>query len=108
MRSCERIARCPIDFMPLASGNTSAGRPVVLDTALLPHPFLPPAAKETRCDCLCPDGCAPHGNAANIAARLAAAMSLQVDEEKHIVSQQPLERQDFRREEVDPDQNVPV
>jgi hypothetical protein len=33
--------------------------------------------------------------------------SLQVDEEKHIVGQQPLERQDFRRKEVHSDQNVP-
>jgi len=28
-------------FMPLPSRNISAGRPVVLDTALLPLPFLP-------------------------------------------------------------------
>ena len=62
----------PSTFRPLASGNTSACRPVVLDTALLPRPFLPPSAKETRCDCLCPDGSSLHGNAANIAARLAA------------------------------------
>jgi hypothetical protein len=75
---CEPIARCPIDFMPLASRNTSAGRPVVLDTALLPRPFLPPSAKETRCDCLCPDGSSLHGNAANIAARLAAAKPLPI------------------------------
>ena len=34
--------------------------------------------------------------------------SLQVDEEQHIVGQQPFARQDFRREEVHPDQNVPV
>src|SRR5215468_1737005 len=34
--------------------------------------------------------------------------SLQVNEEKHIVGQQSLERQDFRREEIHPDQNVPV
>jgi hypothetical protein len=33
---------------------------------------------------------------------------VQVNEEKHMVSQQPLERQDFRREEVHPDHNVPV
>jgi hypothetical protein len=78
MRSFEPIARCPIDFMPLASGNTSAGRPVVLDTALLPRPFLPPSAKETRCDCLCPDGSSLHGNATNIAARLAAAKPLPI------------------------------
>ena len=34
--------------------------------------------------------------------------SLQVDEEQHIVGQQPLERQDFRREEVHSRQDVPV
>src|SRR5205807_3479358 len=43
------------------SYSTSAGPPVVLDTALLPGSFLPPAAKETRSDCLCLDGCAPRG-----------------------------------------------
>ena len=45
---CGPIARCPIDFMPLASRNTSAGRPVVLDTALLPRPFLPRKAMATK------------------------------------------------------------
>src|SRR5207244_7565170 len=64
-------------FMPLPSRNTSAGRPVVLDTALLPCSFLPPSAKETRSDCLCPDGCAPRGNVRYIAATLAAATILQ-------------------------------
>ena len=59
---CEPIARCPIAFMPLASRNTSAGRPVVLGTALLPSSSLSPAVKETRSDCLCLDGCAPRGN----------------------------------------------
>src|SRR5215471_19106218 len=34
--------------------------------------------------------------------------SLQVNEEKHIVGQQSLERQYFRREEIHPNQNVPV
>src|SRR5438876_10219025 len=63
--------------MPLPSRNTSAGRPVVLDTALLPCSFLPPSAKETRSDCLCPDGCAPRGNVRYIAATLAAATILQ-------------------------------
>ncbi len=63
--------------MPLPSRSTLAGPPVVLDTALLPCSFLPPAAKETRPDCLCPDGCAPHGNVRYIAARLAAATILQ-------------------------------
>ena len=67
----------PPTFMPLPSRNTSAGRPVVLDTALLPGSFLPPSAKETRSDCLCPDGSPPRGNAANIAATLAAATILQ-------------------------------
>src|SRR5215469_15556669 len=38
----------PQTFMPLPSRNTSAGRPVVLDTALLPCPFSPPSEKETR------------------------------------------------------------
>src|SRR5262249_22226860 len=52
----------PSTFMPLPSRNTSAGHPVVLDTALLPCSFLPPSAKETRSDCLCPDGCAPRGS----------------------------------------------
>ena len=47
----------PSTVMPLPSRNTSAGRPVVLDTALLPCSFLPPSAKETRSDYLCPDGC---------------------------------------------------
>src|SRR5215467_10889347 len=67
----------PSTFMPLPSRNTSAGRPVVLDTALLPGSFLPPSAKETRSDCLCPDGCAPRGNVRYIAATLAAATILQ-------------------------------
>ena len=67
----------PQTFMPLPSRNTSAGRPVVLDTALLPCPFLRPSEKETICDFPSPDGSALHGNAANIAARLAAAMTLQ-------------------------------
>src|SRR5215471_21500788 len=67
----------PSTFMPLPSRNTSAGRPVVLDTALLPCSFLPPPAKETRSDCLCPDGCAPRGNVRYIAATLAAATILQ-------------------------------
>src|SRR6266567_4587267 len=78
LRICGRepIARCPVDS-PLPSRNTSAGRPVVLDTALLPCSFLPPPAKETRSDCLCPDGCAPRGNVRYIAATLAAATILQ-------------------------------
>ena len=59
---CEPIVRCPVDFMPLPSHSTSAGRQVVLDTALLPCSFLPASAKATRSDCLCPDGCAPRGN----------------------------------------------
>src|SRR5258708_38415185 len=67
----------PSTFMPLPSRSTSAGRPVVLDTALLPCSFLPSAAKETRSDCLCPDGCAPRGNVRYIAATLAAAKILQ-------------------------------
>src|SRR5258708_23270090 len=67
----------PSTFMPLPFRSTSAGPPVVLDTALLPRSFLPPAAKETRSDCLCPDGCAPRGNVRYIAATLAAATILQ-------------------------------
>src|SRR6266436_1510906 len=67
----------PSTFMPLPSRGTSAGRPVVLDTALLPCSSLPPAAKETRSDCLCPDGCAPRGNVRCIAATLAAGTILQ-------------------------------
>src|SRR5215475_7867675 len=67
----------PSTFMPLPSRSISAGRPVVLDTAPLPCPFLLPSAKETICDFPCPDGSALHGNAANIAARLAAATTLQ-------------------------------
>src|SRR5260370_37481782 len=67
----------PSSFMPLHSRSTSAGPPVVLDTALLPCSSLPPATKETRSDCLCPDGCAPHGNVRYIAATLAAAQILQ-------------------------------
>ena len=47
--------------MLLPSRSTSAGPPVVLDTALLPCSFLPPTPKETRSDCLCPGGCAPRG-----------------------------------------------
>src|SRR5215472_4259907 len=74
---CESIARCRFDFMPLPSRNTSAGRQGVVDAALLPCSFLPPSVKETRSGCLCLDGCAPCGNAANIAARLAAATILQ-------------------------------
>src|SRR5258706_3201638 len=52
----------PSTLMPLPSRSTSAGLPVVLDTALLPCSPLPPAPKETESDCLCPDGCAPRGN----------------------------------------------
>ena len=66
-------AAVPSTFMPLPFRNTLAGRPVVLDTALLPCPFLPPSEKETICDFPCPDGSAPHGNAANIAVWFAAA-----------------------------------
>ena len=65
-------------FMPLPSRNISAGRPVVPGTALLPLSFLPSSEKETICDSPCPDGSALHGNAANIAARLAAARTLQI------------------------------
>src|SRR6516164_9263535 len=54
----------PQTFMPLPSRNTSAGRPVVLDTALLPCPFSPPSEKETISDFSSPDGSALHGNAA--------------------------------------------
>src|SRR5215469_8088193 len=64
-------------FMPLPSRNTSAGRPVVPGIALLPLSFLLSSAKETVCDFPCPDGSALHGNAANIAATLAAATILQ-------------------------------
>jgi len=49
----------PSILMPLPSRSTSAGLPVVLDTALLPCSLLPLGAKETKSDCLCPDGCAP-------------------------------------------------
>src|SRR5215472_12939056 len=65
-------------FMPLPSRNTSAGRPVVPGIALLPLSFLPSSEKETIFDFPCPDGSALHGNAANIAARLAAAQPLQI------------------------------
>ena len=64
--------------MPLPSRSTSAGPPAVLDTALLPLSFLPSSEKETIFDFPCPDGSALHGNAANIAARLAAAKTLQI------------------------------
>src|SRR6516164_1972620 len=67
----------PPTFTPLPSRNTSAGRPAVPGTALLPLSFLPSYEKETICDFPCPDGSALHDNAANIAARLAAAMTLQ-------------------------------
>src|SRR6266576_5326406 len=66
----------PSILMPLPSRSTSAGLPVVLDTALLPCSPLPLAAKETKSDCLCPDGCAPRGNVPYIAATLAAATIL--------------------------------
>jgi hypothetical protein len=49
----------PSTLMPLPFRSTSAGLPVVLVTALLPCSTLPPAAKETRSDCLFLDGCAP-------------------------------------------------
>src|SRR5215469_5783660 len=65
-------------FMPLPSGNTSAGRPVVPVTALLPLSFLPSSEKETIGDFPCPDGSALRGNAANIAARLAATSTLPI------------------------------
>src|SRR5258708_17900585 len=67
----------PSTFMPLPSRSTSAGRPVVLDTALLPCSSLPPATHETRSDCFCPDGCAPRRHVRYIAATLAAATMLQ-------------------------------
>src|SRR5260221_1549078 len=67
----------PSTFMPLPSRSTSAGPPVVRDTAVLPCSSLPPTAKETRSDCLCPDGCAPRGNVRCIAATLAAGTILQ-------------------------------
>ena len=66
-------AAVPSTFMPLPFRNTLAGRPVVLDTALLPASVLPLSAEETRSDCLCPDGCAPRGNVRYIAATFAAA-----------------------------------
>ena len=50
---CEPSSAAPPTFMPLPSRNTSAGRPVVLDTALLPCSFLP--AKETRSGCVVGD-----------------------------------------------------
>src|SRR5262245_19362835 len=65
-------------FMQLASRNAYAGRQVVPGTALLPLPFLPSSEKETIGDFPCLDGSALHGNAANIAARLAAAKTLQI------------------------------
>ena len=68
----------PSTFRPLPSRNTSAGRPVVPGTALLPLSFLPRDEKETICDFPSPDGSALHGNAANIDARLAAAKILQI------------------------------
>src|SRR5580700_4649001 len=46
----------PSTLMPLPSRSTSAGLPVVLDTAQLLCSPSPPA-KETKSDCLCPDGC---------------------------------------------------
>src|SRR6266480_2033682 len=61
-------ASVPSTLMPLPSRSTSAGLPVVLDTALLPCSPLPLAAKETKSDFLCPDGCAPRGNVPDIAA----------------------------------------
>src|SRR5260221_10931949 len=67
----------PSTFMPLPFRSTSAGPPVVLDTALLPCSPSPLAAKETKSDCLCPDGCAPRGNVPYIVATLAAATILQ-------------------------------
>jgi len=36
----------PQTFMPLPSRNTSAGRPVLLDTALLSCPFSPPSERK--------------------------------------------------------------
>ena len=75
---CEPSPAVPSTFMQLASRNTSAGRPVVPGTALLPCSFLLPSAKETICDFPSPDGSALHGNRANIAARLAEAKTLQI------------------------------
>ena len=54
----------PSTLMPPPSRNTSAGRPVVPGTALLPVSFLPSPDKETPCDFPSPDGSALHGNAA--------------------------------------------
>jgi hypothetical protein len=71
------MVRDPVDLMLLPSRSTSAGLPVVLDTALLPCSFLLPTPKETRSDCLCPGGCAPRGNVRCIAATLAAVTILQ-------------------------------
>jgi hypothetical protein len=67
----------PPTLMPLPSRSTSADLPVVLDTALLLCSFLLPAAKETKSDCLCPDGCAPRGNVPYIPATLFATTILQ-------------------------------
>src|SRR2546430_16301408 len=66
----------PSALMPLPCRSTSAGLPAVLDTAQLPCSPLPPA-KETKSDCLCPDGYAPRGNVPYIAATLAAATIFQ-------------------------------
>ena len=74
---CEPSPAVPSTFMQLASRNTSAGRPVVPGTELLPLSFLPSSEKETICDFPSPDGSALHGNAANIDVRLAAATTLQ-------------------------------
>ena len=78
VRTVSPSPAAPSTLMPLPFGNTSAGRPIVPDTAPLPLSLLPPSEKETICDFPCPDGSALHGNAANIAARLAAAKTLQI------------------------------
>jgi hypothetical protein len=52
----EPIAGCPVNPYAAPSRSTSAGLPVVLDTARLPCSPSPPA-KETKSDFLCPDGC---------------------------------------------------
>ena len=73
---CEPCARCHVNFMPLPSRSTSAGRPAALDTALFPvlHGLLE-SAKGIAVRCLCLGDFFPHESGLRSGATL-ASMSL--------------------------------
>ena len=78
MRDCQtRLAVLTSTPTPPLAHSTSADRPAAPDTAPLPvYLLLLPSAQETKSDSLYRGGCAPHGNAQCIAAKLVAAKTL--------------------------------